>query len=288
MNALAKDYGGVAAMCKRLDLAESSYYHAGPGRVDEASDKRLLRALIQVAGRWPTRGYRWLTRRVRKQRAWRDVNSKRVRRLLKTAGITAKTKHVKLFTTNSKHGFRRYPNLVRDWSVVDHPDQVWAADITYIVLATGEIVYLAVVMDVFTRVIRGWQLGTDLSHELAVGALQTALDQGRVCAIHHSDQGIQYAAPSYIRLLEQRAIAISMSDRGAAWQNGYVERWMRTLKEEEVYLTEYDSVKQANRDIGKFIDIVYNRKREHSALGGLTPKAFEARWRAEHAPKSPP
>jgi transposase InsO family protein len=132
-------------------------------------------------------------------------------------------------TTDSAHGFRHYPNLVRALVTIDHPNYVWVCDLTYIVLATGEVVFLAIVMDVFTRRLRGWALGRDLTHDLTVTALQRALKHG-ACEIHHSDQGVQYATPQYTQLLEARHIQISMSDTGQAWQNGYAERFMRTLK----------------------------------------------------------
>lgn len=277
---MADDYGGVATLCRLLNLAESSYYYEGPGHCDGADDLTLQRALTELAGKHPTYGYRRLTVLVRQGERWKDVNAKRIRRILKKAGITAQKSRRYLLTTNSSHHFQRYPNLVRDWSVVDHPDQVWVCDITYIILATGEIVYLAIIMDVFTRMIRGWELRRDLTQSLVINALMRALKRG-VCEIHHSDQGIQYAMPAYTAILLQHGIQISMSDKGAAWQNGYAERWMRTLKEEEVYLTEYETYEDALKQIGKFIDIVYNKKRIHSALGYLTPIQYEAQWRAE-------
>jgi transposase InsO family protein len=187
-----------------------------------------------------------------------------------------------VFTTDSAHGFPRYPNLVRALAHIDHPDQVWCCDITYIVLATGEVAFLASVLDVFTRGIRGWALGRDLTRDLTVNALRRALKR---CTpeIHHSDQGVQYATPDYTHRLEGRGVRISMTDKGAAWQNGYAERWMRTLKEEEVYLSEYETFAEALAQIGQFIDAVYNRKRIHSALGDLSPAQFEAQWRAQQS-----
>jgi transposase InsO family protein len=280
VKALVPRYGSVAAMCRLVGLAESSFYHAGPGRVDEHEDMALMQRLVRLAGRHPTYGYRRLTKLVRRHKRFANVNRKRVQRIMKDAGIQGKRPSQRLFTTNSRHGFRRYPNLVGDFKHVDHPEQVWCSDITYIVLGTGEIVYLAIVMDVFTRAIRGWELGRDLTAELVINALKRALRRG-MPEVHHSDQGIQYATPRYTQILELRGVKISMSDKGAAWQNGYAERWMRTLKEEEVYLSDYETYEDALKQIGKFIDAVYNKKRIHSALGDLSPAQFEAEWRAQ-------
>lgn len=277
VNALSPKYGSVSCLCRLIGLAPSSYYHRGPGHIDAAADQPVLQALLKLAGRYPSYGYRRLSKLLRRQSGFAQVNPKRVRRLMKTAGIQARKAPRRFATTDSRHGFRRYPNLVRDLCI-ERPDQVWASDLTYIVLSSGKVVYLAIVLDVFTRAIRGWALGTDLSHTLAVQALAGACRRG-VCEIHHSDQGIQYATPQYTQLLAARDIQISMTDRGQAWQNGYAERWMRTLKEEEVYLSEYQSYADALKQIGKFVDAVYNRKRIHSSLGDLSPAEFEAEWK---------
>jgi transposase InsO family protein len=178
-------------------------------------------------------------------------------------------------TTNSRHGGPRFPNLVLDRQV-QRPDEVWVADITYVILGRG-FVYLAVVMDVFTRAVRGWQLSRNLGQGLALTALQRALQLGQP-EIHHSDQGVQYAAQDYVRRLQEQGVQVSMSRRGAAWQNGYAERLMRTIKEEEVYLSEYRDYADAQRQIGQFLDDVYMHKRIHSALGYLTPVEFALQW----------
>jgi putative transposase len=177
--------------------------------------------------------------------------------------------------------FSPLSELVLDLEIVC-PEQVWVCDITYIRLHYG-FVYLAVIMDVFTRGIRGWHLGRNLDHTLTLVALQRALVKYPTPEIHHSDQGVQYAATAYTQVLRDAQVQISMADQGAAWQNGYAERLIRTIKEEEVDLSEYLDYHDAYQQIGRFLDDVYMHKRIHSSLGYLTPAEFEAQRREEHA-----
>jgi transposase InsO family protein len=209
------------------------------------------------------------------QRQGHAVNAKRVRRLMHELGIVGEAPRRQPRTTDSDHAFPRYENLVEGLEVT-HPDQVWVADITYIRLRK-EFIYLSVIMDVFTRCIRGWHLSRSLEQELTITALQRALGRGAP-EIHHSDQGVQYAATAYVALLEGRGVAISMANVGVPEENGYAERLMRTIKEEEVDLTEYEDLPDAWRQLGRFLDQVYNTKRIHSALGYLTPSEFEQQW----------
>jgi putative transposase len=183
-------------------------------------------------------------------------------------------------TTDSNHAYPRYPNLVADLTVT-HPNHVWVGDITYVRVRT-EFVYLAVLLDVFTRRIRGWHLGRSLDQSLTRTALDRALRRGTP-AIHHSDQGVQYAATKYVERLLGRAVAVSMAAVGKPEENGYAERLMRTIREEEIALTEYADFADARRQLGRFLDAMYNRKRIHSSLGYLTPAEFEQQWRADKA-----
>lgn len=184
----------------------------------------------------------------------------------------------KVSTTNSQHPYPRYPNLVQDL-VITRPDQVWVGDLTYVRLH-DDFVYLAVLMDVYTRAIRGWHLGRSLEGELTFTALKRALVSHKA-EIHHSDQGVQYAANSYVKLLRENNIAISMAEVGEPTQNGYAERLMRTIKEEEVSLSEYEDFTDAYQRLGEFLVEVYTHKRIHSSLGYLTPAEFEDEWQAQ-------
>lgn len=159
------------------------------------------------------------------------------------------------------------------------PDQVWVSDITSIQLRV-ESVYLAVLMDAFTRCIRGWHLGRSLDQSLTFQALEQALHTHRP-EIHHSDQGVQYGAIAYTTRLQQVGAPISMAEVGAAWQNGYAERLMRTIKEEEGDLSEYEDDTDAVRQLGRFLDEVSMHKRIHSSLGYLTPVESEQQWLAQ-------
>lgn len=273
MSELAPTYG-VSLACELLDLPRSSFYY----QVEESDESDCKDAIQEIAGQWPRYGYRRVTIQLRRDKQL-VVNGKRVRRLMAEMGLKGEAPRRKRRTTNSEHGFPRYPNLVLGLQV-ERPEQVWVSDITYIRLQ-DEFVYLAVVMDIFTRSIRGWHLGRTLHQELTLTALQRALATGRRPEIHHSDQGVQYAASAYIAALQ--GTQISMAEIGEAWQNGYAERLIRTIKEEEVDLSDYHDYQDAYRQLGRFLDEVYERKRIHSSLGYLTPAEFESQWLARKA-----
>jgi transposase InsO family protein len=269
---LAKTYP-IRLVCRLLGVPRSSlYYPARSAPIDEAM---LKTALLDLAGEWPTYGYRRLTAMMRRLH-W-PVNAKRVRRWMDELGIHGAPPTRKKRTTNSNHAFPRYPNLVKDLQIT-RPDQVWVADITYIRLRR-EFVYLAVLMDVFTRSIRGWHLSRNLDQGLTLAALERALVVA-VPQFHHSDQGVQYAATAYVERLQILGVTLSMAPVGEPRDNGYAERLVRTIKEEEVDLSEYHDFADALRQMAQFLDAVYNVKRIHSALGYLTPQEFEEQWRS--------
>ncbi len=272
---LTQDYP-ARLVCRVLDFPRCQLYRSAPVVAD--ADARLRRALQRLAGRWPTYGYRRLTKMLQRE-GW-EVNSKRVRRLMAELGIHGLLPVRRKRTTNSNHDFPRFPNLVEDLEVV-RPDQVWVADITYIRLRQ-DFVYLAVIMDVFTRLIRGWYLGRSLEGDLTLVALKRALKKHQP-EIHHSDQGVQYAASDYVDCLLGVPARISMAAVGEPRENGFAERLMRTIKEEEVDLSEYQDYADAYRQLGRFLDAVYNKKRIHSALGYLTPAEFEQQWQSEQS-----
>jgi transposase InsO family protein len=259
--------------CRVLDLPRSSFYY----RAQSKQEDDLKEAVQSLAGLFPTYGTRRIAHQLRRPPYRYLVGRKRIQRLMRSMRLLRPVKRVKIRTTNSQHGFPRFSNLMEDL-VVSAPDQVWAADITYIRLKHS-FVYLAVLMDVFTRSIRGWHLSRSLDQNLTLHALQSALVQ-HCPRIHHSDQGIHYAFKNYIQVLRERKVQISMAGVGKPEENGYAERLMRTIKEEEVELSEYNDLDDAREQIGRFLEDVYMTKRIHSALNYVTPAEFEALWRA--------
>ena len=268
-----RDAFPVQMLCDLVGLPRSSFYYEAHRRDDPALQSRIR----VVCGNWPTYGVPRVTAQI--ERDFKVVvNHKRVQRVMRALDLTQKKRRKTRRTTQSDHAFPRYPNLVKDL-IATQPDQIWVADITYVQLEI-ECVYLTILMDVFTRAIRGWHLSRSLDQGLTLTALRRAL-QTHQPEIHHSDQGMQYAASEYVDLLRQHHSAISMSERGAATQNGYAERLIRTIKEEEVHLSEYRDYVDALSRLGRFLDDVYMHKRIHSALGYLTPAEFEHAWRAQ-------
>ena len=265
----------IRRLCQLGDVSRAGYYrhfeaHAG------ASRGRSARSIQRLSLAHRHYGYRRITAQLRRE--GQTVNAKRVLRLMRADNLLClRTSPFVPRTTDSRHGFAIVPNLIRGL-VPTGVDQIWVADITYVRLGEA-FIYLAVVLDAFSRKVIGWALDDHLEARLAIEALDMALDARNPAPetlIHHSDRGVQYASIDYGRRLSARAIAISMSRVANPYDNAKAESFMKTLKAEEVNGKAYATIAHARRDIGRFIDTVYNTERLHSALGYKPPAEFEA------------
>lgn len=258
-----------------MGIPRSSYYYRSGSRSRRLKEDAALRDQIEaIVLEYPRYGYRRVTKELHRRSF--PVNHKRVLRLMRQEGLLCRRKKRFLTTTDSRHSYRIYPNLTRGL-IVDGPDKLWLADITYIRLVR-EFVYLAVVMDAFSRKAVGWALSWNLDTRLTLAALKAAVMDRRPSpgCIHHSDRGVQYASCEYVRTLLESGLRPSMSAKGNPYDNAMMESFFKTFKQEEVYISEYETFVEAEERIGRFIELVYNRKRLHSALGYIPPAEFEA------------
>ena len=260
-------------LCRAAGVSRAGYYRFLLRTQPQGSDMDLRSQIQQIALRWPAYGYRRVHAELRRQ-GW-SVNHKRILRLLRADNLLCLRRRKFILTTDSQHGLPIYPNLV-EGMVLTGLDQLWVADITYIRLQV-EFVYLAILLDAFSRRCIGWALRRSLEAALVVEALRMSLlrRRPRPGLVHHSDRGAQYAARDYTALLQQHGIRISMSRLATPYDNARAESFIKTLKYEEVYRTEYRDLEQAKALIGQFLEKVYNQQRLHSALGYRPPLEFE-------------
>jgi transposase InsO family protein len=264
-------------MAELARVSRASFYRFNEDAKPDP-DMDLRDAIQRIALEWPSYGRPRVTAELRR-RGW-TVNPKRVYRLLREDNLLCVRKRKFVATTDSNHGRKVYPNLAAGM-VLTGVDQLWRADITYIRLR-DEFVFLAVILDAFSRRAIGWALDRHMEDELTLTALRMAIEQRGVALglVHHSDRGSQYASNDYTDLLKASGIEISMSRKGNPWDNAACESFMKTLKYEEVLRNEYRDLAEARASIYEFLEKVYNRKRLHSALGYLPPVEFEAQLAA--------
>ena len=270
----------LTALCTALTVSRNAYYvHERNSMAKAKDDDIVLNEMGSIVIDYPRYGYRRIARELKTRKF--KVNRKRGLRLMRENNLLVKVKKKFHSTTDSAHGFTIYPNLLKEMKErgeeVTRVNQVWVSDITYIALASGRFIFLAVVLDLYSRKVVGWNLGTNLSTDLVVLALQMAREKRHPPAglIHHSDRGAQYASEIYTNILKANEFQISMSRKGNPYDNAVCESFMKTFKWEEVDLNEYDSYDEAKLRIENFIENIYNQKRLHSSLNYRSPEQFE-------------
>lgn len=263
----------MSALCQMTGLNRTGFYRARTPRQATPVEMEIRDEMQKIAVESPAYGYRRITAELQKRGF--AINHKRVLRMMREDNLLCVRRRKFMVTTDSRHNLPVYPNLAAKITPTAI-NQLWIADITYIRLR-AEFVYLAVLLDAFSRRVIGWALGRTLEARLAITALAMALTKRKPAPglVHHSDRGVQYASQEYTTLLKEHRVQISMSRKGNPYDNAACESFMKTLKYEEVYRNEYRDFADARASIGEFLERVYNQKRLHSALGYLPPAEFE-------------
>lgn len=267
----------ISKACYHLNISRQAHYKWQHRTNTNGMGFPLTSEIHDIALEFPKYGYRRITAEMR--RRGKAVNHKKILRIMREENLLCKPKKkFRITTTDSDHNYPIYPNLAKN-IVLTGINKLWVADITYVHLADGH-VYIAAIIDVFSRKCIGWELSRRIDANLVLNAFDMAIKArvrlGIDGLIHHSDQGVQYACNEYVDLLEELGIKISMSRKGNPYDNAFAESFMKTLKAEEVYLKEYKTFDEAYNNIRKFIEIVYNKKRLHSSIGYVPPEEFEA------------
>ena len=258
-----------------IGLSPSTYYYNPQRSWDtrEREDAELRDAIESVQAEFPRAGYRTVQVYLRRRGRW--VGERRIRRVMKHFSLHAEIRRAFVHTTDSNHSHRVYPNLLPGRAITGI-NQAWGADLTYIRIVNG-FVYLAVILDLFSRKVIGWAISRHIDAELALAALRQAIQQRQPPegCIHHSDRGVQYLCHDYVALLNEHRFLISNSAKGNPYHNAFVESFMKTLKQEEVYLANYETYLDVLENLPSFIEEVYNEKRVHSGIDYLTPSELE-------------
>jgi putative transposase len=256
-------------------LSTSSFYYSPkvPREMREEDDAKFRNLIEKVQEEVPRSGYRTVQQYL--QRSGVKIGERKLRRIMGKFGLWAEVKRAFVITTDSEHDYEVYPNLIRGMRV-SGSNQVWASDITYIRIKNG-FVYLAVILDLFSRKVIGWATSKHIDQELTLNALRMALRRRKPPrgVIHHSDRGVQYVCERYTKLLRRLGFHLSNSSKGNPYDNAFLESFMKTLKRQEVYLANYETYLEVTENVPRFIEEIYNQKRVHSSLEYLTPNELE-------------
>ena len=265
----------VKKTCYAFSISSPTYYRWKKQKDMPDPDIKLRPIMHEIASEFPKYGYRRMTKEL--QRRELEINHKKVLRLMKEESLLVRKKKFKPITTQSNHGLPKYQNLVKNLTLTGL-NQAWVSDITFIHLL-HEFVYLAVIMDLFSRRCIGWALSRNPDSELTLCALNMAItlrgEENIAVCIHHSDQGVQYAARVYVARLEGACMRPSMGEKGNSYENAHAESFIKTIKNEEVWMNEYKTIEDVYCNIKQFIEEVYNKKRLHSSIGYAPPIEFE-------------
>lgn len=265
-----------------IGISQSTYFSDPKiSRLEkEESDADIRGKIEQIRVSLPNTGYRMLLHHLK--RSGIKIGERSVRRIMKKFSLHVKPKRKYVVTTNSNHDQEIHPNLIEEMTL-DNINQVWTADITYIRIRNG-FVYLAVILDLFSRKVIGWQISKRIDRELTLDALKMAIERRspKRGVIHHSDRGVQYLCDDYVKLLKANGFFPSCSKKGNPYDNAWTESFMKTLKYDEVYMTEYETMLDVIERVPNFIEEVYNKKRLHSSIGYVPPEEFENAIKVEY------